>query len=490
MQTPERIKDRVIAEKIVSAEAAAALVSDGMVVAVSGFTPAGYPKAVPQALAERAKRGEKIGITLITGASVGPEIDRALTETRVIERRFPYQNNKAMRDAINAGEIEFADIHLSCLPVLMKNGCFGGIDLAIVEAAQIDEEGRIHPTTSVGISNIAVKLAKRVIIEVNSAQPLSLVGIHDIYDIEKAPNTKPIPLTAPNQRIGVPYISCDPEKIAAVVLTDIPDTTSPVAPIDGTSEKIAGHLIEFLRGEVSAGRLPRNLRPLQSGVGSVANAVLGGLVRSEFEHLTVYSEVLQDSVLDLIDAEKVDFASATSLTLSPGRLPEFYRNINRYRDKILLRPQEISNHPEVIRRLGLIATNTAIEADIYGNVNSTHIGGTRLMNGIGGSGDFARNAGISIFLTESTAKDGLVSSIVPAVSHTDHTEHDVQALVTEQGVADLRGLGPARRRAGDHRQLRPSQVQKHVGVLFLSGLRAQQIQAYSPVKCREYSELR
>jgi succinyl-CoA:acetate CoA-transferase len=89
--------------------------------------------------------------------------------------------------------------------------------------------------------------------------------------------------------------------------------------------------------------------------------------------------------------------------------------------------------------------NTAIEADIYGNVNSSHIGGTRLMNGIGGSGDFARNAGISIFLTESTAKDGLVSSIVPAVSHVDHNEHSVQVLVTEQGVADLRGLGPVRR---------------------------------------------
>jgi succinyl-CoA:acetate CoA-transferase len=440
-----RIKNRALAEKIVSAEDAAALVCDGMVVATSGFTPAGYPKAVPLALAERAKKGEKIGITLISGASVGPEIDRALTEAQVIKRRFPYQNNKTLRAAINAGEIEFADIHLSHLPVWMKNGYFGEIDLSIVEAAQIDGEGRIYPTTSVGISNVAVQLARRVIIEVNSAQPLSLAGLHDIYDVEKAPDTRPIPITDPSQRIGVPWITCPPEKIAAVVLTDIPDSTVPVGPVSEISEKIAGHLIEFLRGEVSKGRLPRNLRPLQSGVGSVANAVLGGLVRSDFEHLSVYSEVLQDSVLDLLDAGKVDFASATSLTLSPQRLPDFYRNIDRYRDKILLRPQEISNHPEVIRRLGLIAMNTAIEADIYGNVNSSHIGGTRLMNGIGGSGDFARNAGISIFLTESTAKDGLVSSIVPAVTHVDHNEHSVQVLVTEQGVADLRGLGPLRR---------------------------------------------
>ncbi|MDR1978035.1 MAG: succinate CoA transferase [Synergistaceae bacterium] len=445
MQTSQRIHNPSIAEKVVSAQVAAALVADGMVIATSGFTPAGYPKAVPLALAERAKKGEKIGITLIAGASVGPEIDQALVDAGVIKRRFPYQNSKALRDAINKGEIEFADIHLSHLPVWMKNGYFGEIDLAIVEATQIDEQGRIYPTTSVGISNIAVDLAKRVIVEVNSVQPLSLAGIHDIYGVAKAPDTRPIPLTDPSQRIGVPYISCPPEKIAAVVLTDIPDSTSPVAPIDEISEKIAGHLTEFLRNEVSAGRLPRNLRPLQSGVGSVANAVLGGLIRSDFEHLTVYSEVLQDSVLDLIDAGKVDFASATSLTLSPERLEDFYKNLDRYREKILLRPQEISNHPEVIRRLGLIAMNTAIEADVYGNVNSSHIGGTRLMNGIGGSGDFARNAGISVFLTESTAKEGLISSIVPAVTHVDHNEHSVQVLVTEQGVADLRGLGPLRR---------------------------------------------
>jgi succinyl-CoA:acetate CoA-transferase len=445
MQVSPRIENGAIAEKTVSAEFAAELVSDGMVVAISGFTSAGYPKAVPLALAERAKKGEKIGITLIAGASVGPEVDQALTETHVIKRRFPYQSDKALRNAINAGEIEYADIHLSHLPVWMKNGYFGEIDLAIVEAAKIDEEGRIYPTASVGISNTAVALAKRVIIEVNSAQPLSLAGLHDIYEVENAPNAQPIPLTSPSQRIGVPYLSCDPEKIAAVVLTDIPDTTVPVAPIDEISEKIAGHLIEFLRGEVRSGRLPSSLRPLQSGVGSVANAVLGGLARSDFEHLSVYSEVLQDSVLDLIDVGKVDFASATALTLSPERLAEFYRNVDRYRGKILLRPQEISNHPEIIRRLGLIAMNTAIEADIYGNVNSSHIGGTRLMNGIGGSGDFTRNAGISIFLTESTAKGGLVSSIVPAVTHVDHNEHSVQAIVTEQGVADLRGLGPARR---------------------------------------------
>ncbi|HAJ11591.1 MAG TPA: propionyl-CoA--succinate CoA transferase, partial [Comamonadaceae bacterium] len=138
-------------------------------------------------------------------------------------------------------------------------------------------------------------------------------------------------------------------------------------------------------------------------------------------------------------------ASATALSLSPEGIRDFMDNLDFYRERIVLRPQEISNHPEIIRRLGLIAMNGMIEADIYGNVNSTHLMGTRIMNGIGGSGDFARNAYLSIFMTGSVAKGGSISCIVPMVSHVDHTEHDVQIIVTEQGLADLRGLAPRER---------------------------------------------
>ena len=90
-----------------------------------------------------------------------------------------------------------------------------------------------------------------------------------------------------------------------------------------------------------------------------------------------------------------------------------------------------------------------IEADIYGNVNSTHIMGSSIQNGIGGSGDFARNAYISMFLSPSTAKSGAISCIVPMVSHVDHTEHDVHVIVTEQGAR--RPARPARRGAAPSR---------------------------------------
>ena len=73
------------------------------------------------------------------------------------------------------------------------------------------------------------------------------------------------------------------------------------------------------------------------------------------------------------------------------------------------------------------------------------------MNGIGGSGDFARNAYLSVFMAPSTAKGGAISAIVPMASHVDHTEHDAMVVVTEQGLADLRGLSPKQRARRGHR---------------------------------------
>jgi succinyl-CoA:acetate CoA-transferase len=201
-------------------------------------------------------------------------------------------------------------------------------------------------------------------------------------------------------------------------------------------------LVDFLRHEVAAGRMPPNLLPLQSGVGNVANAVMAGLLHSEFEGMTSFTEVIQDGLLDLLDSGKLVGVSATSFGLSPQGVRRFLDDVGSYKGRILLRSEEISNHPELVRRLGVIAINGMIEADIYGNVNSTHIMGSAVMNGIGGSGDFARNAYLNFFVSPSTARGGVISSIVPMVSHVDHTEHDVHVLVTEQGLADLRGLSP------------------------------------------------
>jgi succinyl-CoA:acetate CoA-transferase len=289
-------------------------------------------------------------------------------------------------------------------------------------------------------------LADKVIIEVNSMVPEAMEGMHDVYyGTALPPHRKPIPLTQPHERIGEPYLRVDPAKVVAVVGTHQSDRNTVFAKPDEVSQKIASHIIDFLQAEVQKGRLPKQLLPLQSGVGNVANAVLVGLQDSPFEGLTGFTEVLQDGMLDLLRTGKMASASATAISLSTAALAEFASNLDFYRERILLRPQEISNHPELVRRLGIIAMNGMLEADIYGNVNSTHVMGTQIMNGIGGSGDFARNAYLSIFMTPSTAKDGRLSCIVPMTPHVDHTEHDVQVIVTEQGLADLRGLSPKQR---------------------------------------------
>lgn len=439
-----RLRCDKIRSKIMTADEAAKLIKDGMIIGTSGFTPSGYPKAVPLALAKRAEK-EDFKITLYTGASVGDELDGALSRAGVIKKRIPYQTNKDIRNKINIGEVEYNDMHLSHMAQQMRCGFLGKIDYAIVEAVAINEDGGIVPSTSVGNSPTFVRIADKVIVELNVSQPIELEGMHDIYEVEDPPNRKPIPLINVDDRIGTTYMPCNPDKIAAVVITDIKDTVRHLAPVDETSKRISGYLIDFLSNEVKHGRLPKNLLPLQSGVGSIANAVLDGLIDSPFSNLSFYSEVIQDAVFDLIDAGKMDKVSGTSITPSEEGLKRFYKNIDRYKSKIILRPQEISNNPGIARRLGVIAINTAIEVDIYGNVNSTHIMGTKMMNGIGGSGDFTRNGYITIFATPSEVKNGNISCIVPMVSHVDHTEHDVMVIVTEQGLADLRGLSPKER---------------------------------------------
>ena len=439
-----RIRNPLLRERITSAAAAAALIKDGMTIGMSGFTRAGDAKAVPLALAERA-RHDPLQITLMTGASLGGDADKVLTEAGVLARRMPFQSDPTLRAAINRGEVMFIDQHLSETVELLRTGQIAPIDIAIIEAIAITDSGAIIPTTSVGNSASFAILADKVIVEINLAQSLALEGLHDIFIPKHRPQREPIPLMTPSDRIGTTAIMIDPEKIAAIVITEKSDSCSTILAADDDTAAIAAHLVAFFAREVARGRLTECLLPIQAGIGTIANAVMTGFIDSPFQHLTMYSEVLQDSTFDLFDAGKLDFASGSSITLSAPKGEQVFGDIGRYKDRLVLRPQEVSNHPEVVRRLGIIAINTALEADIYGNVNSTHVGGTHMVNGIGGSGDFARNAYLAVFATKSLAKGGMISSIVPMVSHVDHNEHDVDIIVTEIGLADLRGLAPRER---------------------------------------------
>lgn len=438
-----------MALKFMSAEEAAALVKNGDNVGFSGFTHAGSPKVLPGAIAKIAEAEHAIGnpfkINVFTGASTGDKLDGELTRANAIQFRAPYQTNNDMRKAINNGTICFCDLHLSTMAQDIRYGYYGKIDVAIIEACDVTEDGEIVPTCGVGISPTVVRLAKVVIVELNRWNPKEMRGMHDIAEPLDPPFRKEIPIYGVKDRVGSNCIKIDPSKII-VVETNVPNEGGKFAPVDEVTAKIGQNVADFFIKEMKEGRMPRSFLPVQSGVGNIANAVLAAMGDSkDIPDFEVYTEVIQDAVIGLMKSGRVKFASGCSLTVSNECIETIYKDLDFFKDKIILRPSEYSNNPEVVRRLGIIAINTAIEADIFGNINSTHVMGTKMMNGIGGSGDFTRSAYVSIFVTPSIAKDGKISSIVPMVSHEDHSEHSVKIIITEYGVADLRGKCPRER---------------------------------------------
>jgi succinate CoA transferase len=438
-----------MALKFISAEEAASLVKHNDNVGFSGFTHAGCPKVVPVAIAKLAEeehaKGNSFKIGVFTGASTGDSIDGSLTRAKAIKFRTPYQTNKDMRLALNNGEFDFFDLHLSQLAQEIRYGFLGKINVAVVEACDLTESGEIVPTTGVGITPTICRLADIVIVELNKSVPTKLRGIHDMYELQDPPKRREIPIYEVQNRVGLEYVKVDPAKIY-VVETNKDGEGGGFAPVDDVTARIGNNVAEFFVSELKAGRIPAHFLPIQSGVGNIANAVLASMGSNPaIPRFEVYTEVIQDAVIDMMQQGNISFASGCSLTVSNEVLHKFYEDLSFFKNKLVLRPSEISNNPGLARRLGIIALNTAIEVDIFGNVNSTHVNGTKMMNGIGGSGDFTRNSYLSIFLTPSTAKNGTISCIVPKVTHEDHNEHSVKIIVSEYGVADLRGKGPRNR---------------------------------------------
>lgn len=435
---------------IMTDEEAARLIKNNDTIGIGGFSSVGVPKVVPAALAryaiEEHEAGRAFQVGLVTGGATGPSIDTDLTLAHAVKFRTPFQSNKDMRGAINSGEVQYFDCHLSMIGQDVHYGFLGKINVAIVEASEILPDGNLILSTSVGITPTLLKMADYVIVELNSAHAGKLTGMHDIYVPEMPPYRKPFMITAPGDRIGTIYAEVDPKKVIAVVETNMSDRQAGFTPLNEETRAIGAHVSDFLVSELKRGGIPKEFLPLQSGVGNIANAVIGALGDNpDVPAFSMFTEVIQNSVIDLMLKGRCNYVTGSSLSLTDDALETMYANMDVFGQRVLLRSQEITNHPECIRRLGIIALNTALEADIFGNVNSTHVCGTKMMNGIGGSADFARNAFLSIFTTPSTAKGGAISSIVPMVTHTDSSEHSVRVLITEQGIADLRGKSPSQR---------------------------------------------
>jgi succinyl-CoA:acetate CoA-transferase len=416
-----------------------------MRIGTCGTLTAGYPVSFFEALAQRGQRGESFKVDLLSCAPLGPEVDGKLAETGLLNRRLAHQANPSLAKAINKGEVHYADMGAAWVPVEVRKGSLGKLDLAVVEAVEITDQGFVVPSICPGDEATFLRYADKVIVEINVNLPMALTGIHDMYVPDSPPNRKPIPINHVTDRIGTPYIEVDPDKIKGIIISDKKATAPKRAAIDDKSRRIAQNIVGFFEQEVEKAKLPKNLLPFQTGLGGLGGAILSELEQSKFKNLEVHSALLDDGVLDLIDSGKIRAVSGVGLFLTEDGLQKLYNNIEKYKQKIILRPIDIVNAPEVIQRLGVIAINSAIEMDIYGHTNSSHVGGTRVMTGVAGSIEFARNGYLSIFMAPSTTKNGDISTIVPMVSHVDHTEHEVSVIVTEQGLADLRGLDPRER---------------------------------------------
>jgi succinyl-CoA:acetate CoA-transferase len=427
----------------VDAEAAAAALDPDATVLTSGFGSVGYPKAIPLALASSPR---DLSLTLVASGNVGDEIDVDLVESGAVERRFSYQSSRVARDLTNRREVSFSDRNASSIGDEVQHGGMVDPDVAIVEAVAVGEDWFV-PSTSLGQVPAFVEAADRLYVELNRRQPLELQALHDIYRPDAPPNRDPVPISDPGERIGTTHVSFDPEKLAGVVETDIADSTYTFRDPTDDDLAIAENLGAFLDAEMERSPVFEDAVHLQFGVGSLGNALMGELKELDFggRDVVYFGELIQDGLLDMLDDGRLECASATSMALTDEGQQRLFENVERYAEDVVLRPADVSNHPGVIDQFGVVGVNSAIEFDIYGNVNSTHVGGKQMINGVGGSADFNRNSLVTVCALPSALKGGEVSRVVPMTFHVDHTEHDVDVFVTEQGVADVRGLSPVER---------------------------------------------
>ena len=432
----DRIEHKGLRDRAASVEEAGQLIRNGMTVAFSGYTACGYPKKIGSELARRKKEGEDLGINLVAGAQIGTEVFEELAEAGVLNRVAPLIGSKTLAAQINAGKVHYVEQQMSKLPRLLRSGAFGKIDVAVVEALAVTPEGWIIPTNSVGMTPNFLETAEAIIVEINLAQPAELRGLHDVFLPAPPPATKPIPLTGVAQRIGEPFIKVDPAKIRFIVETNVIED-SPDTSADGASP-ITDNLMNFLELE-SKRNWGGRMFPLQTGFGNVTNTLLLALGDSRFTDLEFFCGGVSEAHVKLMRSGKVRAVSTGSLKLSPLVRKLLRTEPAMFRELMVLRNTEICNGLETVSRLGVVAINTGVEVDVYGNVNSSHIAGSKVVNGLGGGANFAQSSLLSIVVQPSIAKGGAISSIVPMVSHHDIGEHDVDVLITENGVADLRG---------------------------------------------------
>lgn len=415
---------------------------NGLSIGFGGMGGQSVPKAIPRAIAELVeKENLQISLNIFAGGGGTPQFERSLSKIDV-RRRYYYLSGNYSRNRVNEAKTELFDYWVGEYSRSLREGSINSgkkLDLTVIEATAIDNSGNIVPSLSVDASTALIDASKKLIIEINESKPI-LSGLHDIYKLMRG---RPIEIRSVKDKIGLPYISVPRSKIAAIVLTsEREEAGGSYSAVEEQDLRISENIVEFLEGEYQRHKISvRN--PIQLGAGPIASAVMEKLARN---HLRVWSEITPAKWTESLGS-KVDYISASAFYILPGEekfLDFIYENLNYIRKHAILRPSEIANSMEIISRLEVVVLQQAIEIDIFGNANVSHING-KIYNGVGGSGEFTRAAKLTILVLPSTASKGRYSRIVPMLSNVDIPKQDIDVIITEVGIADLRGLSPRER---------------------------------------------
>lgn len=426
-------------DKVMSVVEVVDLIQDGMIVGMSGFICVGEVKVVFQVLVMCVKEC-LLCISLMIGVSFGNDFDKQFIEVGVFVWCMLFQVDSILCKVINVGEVMFIDQYFLEIVEQLCNYQLKLLDIVVIEVVVIIEQGYIVLIILVGNLVSFVIFVKQVIVEINLVYSINLEGLYDIYILIYWLICMLILLICVDDCIGSMVILILLEKIVVIVINDQLDLLFIVLLLDGEIQVIVNYLIDFFKCEVDVGCMSNSFGLLQVGIGSIVNVVMCGLIELLFENLIMYFEVLQDLIFDLIDVGKLCFVLGSLIILLLWCNVDVFGNLECYKDKLVLCLQEIFNYFEVVCCLGIIGINMVLEFDIYGNVNLIYVGGIKMMNGIGGFGDFVCNVYLVIFVIKLIVKGGNIFSVVLMVSYVDYIEYDVDIFVIEQGFVDLCGL--------------------------------------------------
>jgi 4-hydroxybutyrate CoA-transferase len=391
-------------EKVTSAAEALAIVQSGNRVYMGGG--AGVPTTLMQALVARAPELHDVELThILTFADAPYAAERYKGHFRV-NALFIGGN---VRRAVAGGWADFTPIYLSDIPSLFRDGTLP-LDVALIMLSPPDEHGFCSFGVEVGTTKPAAESARIIVAEVNKQMP---------------------------RTYGDSFIHVS--RLDHVVETDCP---LPESPQGGTSPEHAAV------GQYIAEMIPDGAT-LQMGIGSIPDAVLHCL--GDHKNLGIHSELFSDGVIDLVERGVV---TCGEKTFHPGKIvagflfgsERLYRFIDN-NPMIEMQPTHYVNDPfNIARNNKMVAINSALQIDLTGQVCADSIG-TRFYSGAGGQVDFIRGAarspgGLPIIAFLSTAQQGKVSRIAPTLyegSGVVTTRNDVNLVVTEYGVAHLRG---------------------------------------------------